>query len=110
MGRAQCRCPRLLPLEIAGRDDGPDGGKPEKLDIPRDEKDKADELHNELVEKAAENDEALMEMFFEKGTLNEDELRQGLKIGMMKHELFPIFCLSVMSLHAKTLEECFSHK
>jgi elongation factor G len=51
---------------------GPNGGKPEKLDIPRDEKDKAEQLHNELVEKAAENDEALMELYFDKGTLNED--------------------------------------
>jgi elongation factor G len=71
-----------------------DGGKPEKLDIPDSEKDKADELHNELVEKAAENDENLMELYFEKGTLDEDEMRQGLKIGMMNHDIFPIFCMS----------------
>lgn len=71
-----------------------DGGKPEKLDIPASEKERAQELHNELVEKAAENDEELMELYFEKGNLDEDELRKGLKIGMMKHEVFPIFCLS----------------
>jgi len=71
-----------------------DGGKPEKLPIPDEEKDKAEELHNELVEKAAENDEALMELYFEKGSLDEDELRQGLKIGMLKHEVFPLFCTS----------------
>jgi elongation factor G len=71
-----------------------EGGKPEKLPIPKDEHDRAHELHNELVEKAAENDEELMELYFEKGNLNEDELRKGLKIGMMKHEVFPIFCLS----------------
>jgi elongation factor G len=71
-----------------------DGGKPEKLPIPDEEKDKAEELHNELVEKAAENDEALMELYFEKGSLDEDELRQGLKIGMLKQEVFPIFCVS----------------
>jgi len=71
-----------------------DGGKPEKLQIPDEEKDKAEELHNELVEKAAENDEELMELYFEKGSLDEDEMRKGLKIGMMKHEVFPIFCLS----------------
>lgn len=73
---------------------GPDGGKPEKLPIPDDQKDRANQLHNELVEKAAENDEGLMETYFEKGNLNEDELREGLRIGMMKHELFPVFCLS----------------
>jgi elongation factor G len=72
----------------------PGGGKPEKLPIPAEEKEQADALHNELVEKAAENDDALMELFFEKGSLDEDELRQGLKIGMMKHQVFPVFCLS----------------
>jgi elongation factor G len=71
-----------------------DGGKPEKLPIPDSEKDRADELHNELVEKAAENDEELMELYFEKGNLDEDEMRKGLKIGMMKHDVFPVFCLS----------------
>ena len=71
-----------------------EGGKPEKLPIPEEEKEKAARLHNELVEKAAENDEGLMELYFEKGTLDEDELRRGLKIGMMKHEVFPLFCLS----------------
>ena len=72
----------------------PEGGKPQKLPIPEEEKAKAEELHNELVEKAAENDESLMELYFEKGSLDEDEMRQGLKIGMMNHEVFPIFCLS----------------
>ena len=70
------------------------GGKPEKLPIPAAEAETANQLHNELVEKAAENDEALMEQYFEKGNLDEDELRQGLKIGMMKHQVFPVFCLS----------------
>lgn len=76
---------------------GPDGGKPEKLPIPDDQKDKADQLHNELVEKAAENDESLMELYFEKGNLNEDELRQGLKIGMMNQEVYPVFCMSALN-------------
>ncbi len=71
-----------------------DGGKPEKLPIPDEEKDKAEQLHNELVEKAAENDESLMEHYFEKGTLEEDEMRQGLKIGMLKQEVMPVFCMS----------------
>lgn len=72
----------------------PEGGKPEKLPIPDDQKGKAEALHNELVEKAAENDETLMELYFEKGSLDEDEMRQGLKIGMMNHEVFPVFCMS----------------
>ncbi len=75
----------------------PQGGKPEKIPIPGDQKERVDMLHNELVEKAAENDEALMELFFEKGTLNEDEMRQGIKLGMLNHELFPVFCVSALN-------------
>ena len=75
----------------------PEGGKPEKLEIPEDQKELADQLHNELVEKAAENDEELLELFFDKGTLNEDEMRQGIKAGMLNHELFPVFCVSALN-------------
>jgi elongation factor G len=71
-----------------------DGGKPKKLAIPESEKEKAERLHNELVEKAAENDEALMEKYFDKGTLDEDEMREGLKLGMIQHSIFPVFCMS----------------
>lgn len=70
------------------------GGKPEKLDIPANELEVANKLHNDLVEKAAENDEKLMELYFEKGNLDEDELKEGIKLGMMKHQVFPVFCLS----------------
>ncbi|HMQ00810.1 MAG TPA: GTP-binding protein, partial [Cyclobacteriaceae bacterium] len=71
-----------------------DGGKPEKLPIPDSEKEKANQLHNDLVEKAAENDEKLMEKYIEKGTLDEDEMRAGLKQGMINHEVFPVFVMS----------------
>src|SRR5205085_396808 len=71
-----------------------EGGKPEKLPIPDAEKDTANELHNVLVEKAAENDEKLMEKYFEKGTLDEDEMREGLKLGMIHHDVFPVFVMS----------------
>ncbi len=50
-----------------------------------------------MVEKAAENDEDLMELYFDKGTLNEDEMREGIKIGMLNHELFPVFCISALN-------------
>lgn len=70
------------------------GGKPEKHSIPESEMERAKKLHNELVEKAAENDEKLMEKYFEQGELSEDEMREGLKIGMMKHQVFPVFCMS----------------
>ena len=72
----------------------PQGGKPQKLPIPPEEQEKANQLHNELVEKAAENDEKLMEKFFEKGSLDENELREGLKLGMLHHDVYPVFCLS----------------
>ncbi len=73
---------------------GADGGEPEILDIPEEEKARAEELHNALVEAAAENDENLMELFFEEGTLNEDQMRQGIRKGMVARDLFPLFCVA----------------
>ncbi|RYZ59704.1 MAG: elongation factor G, partial [Chitinophagaceae bacterium] len=70
------------------------GGKPEKLPIPDDEKERADILHKELVEAVASNDEALMEIYFDKGELEEDELKEGMKKAMIAHDIFPLFCLS----------------
>ena len=75
---------------------GPEGGKPEKLPIPESEMEKANKLHNILVEKAAENDEELMEMYFEKGNLSEPELLKGIKLGMLNHDFFPVFCVSAL--------------
>ena len=72
------------------------GGKPEKHDIPDSERARAEALHKELVEKAAENDETLMEHYFESGELNEDEMRLGLKKGMMAGTCYPVFCLSAL--------------
>jgi len=76
---------------------GPEGGKPEKLEIPEEHKARAEQLHNELVEKAAENDEELMELYFDKGSLNEEEMRKGIKLGMLNHDLFPVFCVSALN-------------
>ncbi|MBL0334311.1 MAG: elongation factor G [Chitinophagaceae bacterium] len=70
------------------------GGKPEKMPIPDDEKAKADQLHKELIESVASNDESLMEKYFDKGELDEDEMKAGLKKAMIAHDLFPLFCLS----------------
>lgn len=71
-----------------------EGGKPDKLPIPDSEIEKANQLHNELVEKAAENEESLMEIFFDKGTLDEDELREGIRSGMAHSSFYPVFCIS----------------
>src|SRR6476620_5855117 len=72
----------------------PEGGKPKKLPIPDAEKDKSDRLHKELIEAIAENDEGLMEKYFDKGELDEDEMKIGLKKAMINHDIFPLFCLS----------------
>ncbi len=73
---------------------GPNGGKPDVLDIPASEQEHADELHNELAEMAAENEESLMELYFEQGSLSEEDMRKGIRIGMTKRDLFPVFCTS----------------
>ena len=70
------------------------GGKPEITEIPADEQDHAEELRNELIEKAAENDENLMEIFFENETLTEDEMRSGIALGILSQGMHPIFCTS----------------
>jgi elongation factor G len=70
------------------------GGKPEKLPIPEDERPKAEELHKELIEAIASNDETLMEKYFDKGELTEDEMKEGLHLSMVRHDLFPVFCIS----------------
>ena len=71
-----------------------DGGKPEKKPIPEAEMAKAQELHNALIEAVAENDEGLMEKFFDKGTLEEDEVVKGMMLSLRHHDIFPVFCVS----------------
>lgn len=70
------------------------GGKPEKKPIPAEHQARAEEMHNALVEAAAENDEGLMEKYFESGTLDEAELARGLTIGLAHHQFFPVLCVS----------------
>lgn len=70
------------------------GGKPEKQPIPDSEMDRAKEMHNALVEAAAENDDTLMEKYFDAGTLSEEELASGLRIAIANQEMFPVFCCS----------------
>ena len=71
----------------------PEGGAPIIEDIPAEEMDKAMELHKALVEAAAENDVGLMEKFFEEETLTEDELREGIRKGLVTRSIFPVFCV-----------------
>ena len=71
----------------------PEGGAPIIEEIPEEEKEKAMELHKILVEAAAENDETLMEKFFEEESLSEDELREGIRKGLVTRSIFPVFCV-----------------
>ncbi|MFI3321833.1 MAG: elongation factor G [Rikenellaceae bacterium] len=71
-----------------------DTGKRTESEIPEEELERANELHNELVEAAAENDEGLMELYFEKGNLTQDEIRGGLKLGIANRDVIPVLCAS----------------
>ena len=71
----------------------PEGGAPTIEDIPAEEMDKAMEMHKALVEAAAENDEGLMEKFFEQDSLTEDEMREGIRKGLIARGMFPVFCV-----------------
>jgi len=70
------------------------GGKPDKLPIPESQKAQADLLHNELVEAIAENDEMLMDLYFENGELDEYQMAEGLQKGLLKQQIYPLFCMS----------------
>ena len=71
----------------------PEGGAPVIEDIPAEELEKATEMHKALVEAAAENDEGLMEKFFEQDSLSEDEMREGIRKGLVSRGMFPVFCV-----------------
>lgn len=63
-------------------------------DIPGALKEKADDYHQKLIEAVASEDDALMEKFFETGSLTEEEIAAGLRLGMKERQLFPVFCIS----------------
>ena len=71
----------------------PEGGAPTIEDIPADQMDKAQELHAALIEAAAANDDALMEKFFEEEDLSEDEIREGIRKGLITRSIYPVFCV-----------------
>ena len=73
---------------------GPDGGVPTISEIPADQMEKAKELNRLLVEAAAENDEALMDKYIEQEMLTEDEMRLGIRKGLIDRSVYPVFCVS----------------
>ena len=74
-----------------------EGGVPTITDIPAEEMEKAKELNQILVEAAAENDETLMDKFFDKGTLTEDEMREGIRKGLCDRSILPVVCCTELS-------------
>ena len=74
-----------------------EGGKPEKKPIPDSEKDRVNAMHNAIVEAAAENEEELMERYFEHGTLSEEDLAYGLRVAMANRSIYPLFCCSAIN-------------
>lgn len=80
----------------------PGATAPDVLEIPDNERERADEYYQALLEAAAENDEGLMEKYFDQGTLTEEEMREGIHKGMLSQDLFPLFCASAeknMAVH-----------
>ncbi len=72
---------------------GKEGTHPEVLDIPASEQKRAADLQSQLFEMAAENDESLMELYFEQGSLSEEELRKGMRLGILSRDLYPVMCV-----------------
>lgn len=75
---------------------GPEGGAPTITDIAPEYQDRAAEMNQALVEMAAENDETLMDKFFEQGALSEDEMREGIRKGLIDRSICPVFCVSAL--------------
>ena len=71
----------------------PEGGAPTIEDIPADQMGKAKEMKAALVEAAAAGDDALMEKFFETEDLTEDEMREGIRKGLVTRSIYPVFCV-----------------
>ncbi len=71
-----------------------EGGTPEVLDIPASEQAKAEALREALIESAAEHDETLMEKFFDEGVLSEEEIMQGIRLGVASGDMYPLICVS----------------
>ena len=77
-------------------------GKLEISELPADQKDHAEDLHAQLMEKAAENDESLMEIFFDKGSLSEEEILNGITMGLIHHGIIPVVCVSAKKNYGVT--------
>ncbi|MCK5406061.1 MAG: GTP-binding protein, partial [Candidatus Krumholzibacteria bacterium] len=72
-------------------------GTAKEIEIPDDLKDRAEMLHKELVETAAEADEDHMEKYLETETLDEEDTLSGLASGVAAGDVYPVYCLSSLN-------------
>ena len=83
-----------------------ENGTREELDIPEAELERAAAYNQELVETAAEYDDELMMLYFDKGSLTQDDIRSGLKLGVANRKVMPIFvCSGKRDIGTKRLME-----
>ena len=68
------------------------GKEIEEGEIPEDLKAQAEEYRDKMVEAAAEQDDELMMKYLEEGTLTEDEIKKGLRIGTINNKIVPVVC------------------
>jgi elongation factor G len=75
----------------------PDGdGKGRESEIPDDMAEAAQKAHEVLVELVAEGNDALLEEFFEKGTLPSEHILEGLNAAVREMRLYPVLCASAL--------------
>ena len=72
-------------------------GKMSENELPEDLKSKVESLHQELIEYVAESDDSLLEKFFDKGNLTEEEMRGGIHQAIQDQTFIPLFCVSATS-------------
>ena len=83
-----------------------ENGTREEYDIPEEEMERAKAYNQELVETAAEYDDELMMLYFDKGSLTQDDIRSGLKLGVANRKVMPIFvCSGKKDIGTKRLME-----
>ena len=77
--------------------EGDEKGSFKEVAIPADLADVAQSKREELIEKIAENSEALMEKYFEEGDLSADEMTEGLRTGILNRDIFPVLCADAVA-------------
>ena len=83
-----------------------EGGTPTISEIPEEEMERANEMYQALLEAAAENDESLMDKFFEQGHLSVDEMREGIRKGLCDRSIFPVvICSALKDMGVRRLME-----